>query len=82
MSTAKASRNPVRAFVERKAFNRLPVLLAELKPRRVLVVLGGQSFRRSAYFAKLLEMRGLIAGHGLVSRNLVIGNSEFRRRQA
>lgn len=56
MSTTKASRNPVRAFVEKKAFDRLPALLRELKPRRILIVLGGQSFRRSTYFPRLLEM--------------------------
>jgi len=56
MSSAKTSRNPVRAFVEKKAFERLPALLSELKPKRVLIVLGGQSFRRSTYFPRLLEM--------------------------
>ena len=56
MSMAKASRNPVRAIVEKKAFEQLPAIWRELNPRRILIVLGGQSFRRSIYFPRLMEI--------------------------
>ena len=48
--------NPVRCWIEAGAFARLPQILAEFNPKRILVVLGGQSFRRSAYYPELLEM--------------------------
>lgn len=48
-----ASSNPVRCTVEKGAFQRLPEVLSGFCPKRILVVLGGQSFRRSAHFQEL-----------------------------
>ncbi len=56
--TGAAYQNPVRCHVARGAFARLAEVLAGFKPRRILVVLGGQSFRRSEFYPKFLEMLG------------------------
>ncbi len=50
------SSNPVRCHIEKGAFAGLSAVLAEYHPQRILVVLGGRSFRASAHYPRLLEM--------------------------
>lgn len=52
----EVSANPVRCTIAKGAFNRLPEVLASYRPGRILVVLGGRSFRESRHYPKLLEM--------------------------
>ncbi len=54
--TASLYQDPTRRLFGNGSFDQLPAVLADLKPKSILLVLGQKSFRASAYFSKLQEM--------------------------